>query len=41
VARDTADVDRMVGQSAAIQDAVTRAKAAIAELLTASRDTTE
>jgi hypothetical protein len=41
VARDTADVDRMVGQSAAIQDAVTRAKAAIAELLTASRDTKE
>ena len=39
VARDTVDLDRMVGQSAAIQDAVTRAKAAIAELLAVSRDT--
>jgi hypothetical protein len=35
------DLDRMVGQSAAIQDAVTRAKSAIAELLTVSRDSRE
>jgi CheY-like chemotaxis protein len=41
VARDTADIDRMVGQSAAIQDAVTRAKTAIAELLAVSRDSRE
>jgi CheY-like chemotaxis protein len=38
MARESADIDRMVGQSAAIQDAVTRAKSAIAELLAASRD---
>ncbi len=41
VARDSPDLDRMVGQSAAIQDAVTRAKAAIAEQLAASRDGAE
>jgi PAS domain S-box-containing protein len=41
VARDTVDLDRMVGQSAAIQDAVIRAKSAIAELLTVSRDSRE
>ncbi len=35
------DLDRMVGQSAAIQDAVARAKTAIAELLAVSRDTRE
>ena len=41
VARDTADIDRMVGQSVAIQDAMTRAKTAIAELLAVSRDSRE
>ncbi|HJR23618.1 MAG TPA: ATP-binding protein [Dongiaceae bacterium] len=37
LARDTTDLDRMVGQSAAIQDAVSRAKSGIAEVLAASR----
>jgi CheY-like chemotaxis protein len=41
VARDTADLDRMVGQSAAIQDAVARAKIAIAKALAVSRDSRE
>jgi PAS domain S-box-containing protein len=41
MAGDTADLDRMVGQSAAIQEAVARAKAAVAELLTVSRDSRE
>ena len=41
VARETADVDRVVGQSAAIQDAVNRAKSAIGELLAAPRDQQE
>ena len=41
LARDTTDLDRMVGQSAAIQDAVTRAKSGIAEVLAASRVTKE
>ena len=41
VVLDTMDLDRMVSQSATIQDAVTRAKTAIAELLAVSRDTRE
>ena len=41
VARETADVDRVVGQSTAIQDAVTRAKSALGELLAAPRDQQE
>jgi hypothetical protein len=41
VVLDTMDLDRIVGQSAIIQDAVTRAKTAIAELLAVSRDTRE
>jgi CheY-like chemotaxis protein len=40
-ARETADVDRMIGQSAAIQDAVNRAKSAIGEWLAAPRDRQE
>ena len=41
VARETADVDRVVGQSAAIQEAVIRAKSAVGEWLAASRDQQE
>jgi CheY-like chemotaxis protein len=41
LAHHTTDLDRMVGQSAAIQDAVTRAKSGIAEVLAASRVTKE
>jgi PAS domain S-box-containing protein len=40
VARDGADLDRMVAQSAALEDAVTRAKTAVAEVL-AARVSTE
>jgi PAS domain S-box-containing protein len=41
LAHHTTDLDRMVGQSAAVQDAVTRAKSGIAEVLAASRVTKE
>jgi len=41
VSRETSDVDRVVGQSAAIQEAVIRAKSAIGEWLAASRDQQE